>query len=60
MQSAYIRALVLSVVMVSGLLLVNIGVEGVFAEKGGQGRSQGIPASCDKNQKRIQKKILIV
>jgi len=52
MRGAYIRALVLSVVMVSGLLLVNIGVDGAFAEKGGQGKSQGTPASCDKDTKK--------
>ena len=47
MQSAYIRALLLSIVMVSGLFLSSIGVEAVFAEKGGEGKAQGYPKGCD-------------
>ena len=46
MQSAYIRALLLSIVMVSGLFLSSIGVEAVFAEKGGEGKAQGDPKGC--------------
>ena len=47
MQRAYILTLMLSIVMVSGLLLVNIGFGEVFAEKGGNKKAKGDPQGCD-------------
>ena len=51
MQRANILTLMLSIVMVSGLVLINFSTTDSFAEKGGNGKSQGTTSSCDKDKK---------
>jgi len=49
-QSAHIRAVMLSIVLVSGMFILNVGVEEAFAEKGGNDKAKGEPKGCDNNK----------
>ncbi len=50
MQWASILTVILSIVMVSGLVLINFSTTDSFAEKGGNEKSQGTPSSCEKDK----------
>ena len=52
MHGVYIRALMLSFVLVSGMFILSVGVEDAFANKGGVKGGQGEPKSCDKDTKK--------
>jgi len=48
MHGVYIRALVVTFVLVSGMFILNVGVEEAFADKGGIKGGQGEPKNCEK------------
>ena len=50
MHDLYIRALLVSFVLVSGMFILSVGVEDAFANKGGVKGGQGEPQSCDKKK----------
>jgi len=50
MQWASILTVILSIVMISGLVLINFSTTDSFAEKGGNEKSQGTPSSCEKDK----------